>query len=57
MSPNATTMIRMDHSHVLALFHRFKADSSVGQKRALVANACLALDIHAQLDQLPRALR
>ena len=51
MSPKATTMIRMDHSHVLALFHRFKADSSVGKKRALVVNACLALDIHAQLEE------
>jgi hemerythrin superfamily protein len=47
----ATTMIRMDHSHVLALFHRFKADSSIGKKRALVANACLALDVHAQLEE------
>jgi hypothetical protein len=47
----ATTMIRMDHSHVLALFHRFNADTSVGKKRALVANACLALDIHAQLEE------
>ncbi len=51
MNPKATTMIRMDHSHVLALFHRFKADSSVGKKRALVANACLALDVHAQLEE------
>ncbi len=47
----ATTMIRMDHTHVLALFHRFKPDASVGKKRALVANACLALDIHAQLEE------
>ena len=51
MGPKATTMIRMDHSHVLALFHRFKADSSVGKKRALVVNACLSLDIHAQLEE------
>jgi hemerythrin superfamily protein len=51
MTPRATTMIRMDHSHVLALFHRFKADTSVGKKRALVANACLALEVHAQLEE------
>jgi hemerythrin superfamily protein len=51
MTPKATTMIRMDHSHVLALFHRFKADASVGMKRALVANACLALEVHAQLEE------
>jgi hemerythrin superfamily protein len=47
----ATTMIRMDHTHVLTLFHRFKPDTSIGKKRALVANACLALDIHAQLEE------
>lgn len=47
----ATTMIRMDHTHVLALFHRFKPGTSIGRKRALVANACLALDVHAQLEE------
>ena len=51
VTPRVTTMIRMDHSHVLALFHRFKADTSVGKKRALVANACLALEVHAQLEE------
>jgi len=51
VTPSVTTMIRMDHSHVLALFHRFKADTSAGKKRALVANACLALEVHAQLEE------
>jgi len=51
MTPNITTMIRMDHSHVLALSHRFKADASAGKKRALIANACLALEVHAQLEE------
>jgi hypothetical protein len=44
-------MIRMDHTHALALFHRYKADTSDGRKRALLANACLALEIHAQLEE------
>jgi hypothetical protein len=44
-------MIRMDHTHALALFHRYKADTSDGRKRALIANACLALEIHAQLEE------
>ena len=51
MTPNITTMIRMDHTHVLALFHRYKADTPIGKKRALVRNACLALEIHAQLEE------
>ena len=51
MTPTITTMIRMDHSHVLALFHRYKAGSSASKKRALVTNACIALQIHAQLEE------
>ncbi len=50
-APSITTMVRMDHAHVLALFHRYKADTSDGRKRALVTNACLALEIHAQLEE------
>jgi DUF438 domain-containing protein len=51
VSPSITTMIRMDHTHVLALFRRFKPHTSAGRKRALVTNACLALEIHAQLEE------
>jgi hemerythrin superfamily protein len=51
MTPNITTMIRMDHTHVLAVFHRYKANTSPNRKRALVTNACLALEIHAQLEE------
>lgn len=49
--PDITTLIRMDHSHVLALFHRFKAHSSPNKKRALVRSACLAIEVHAQLEE------
>jgi hemerythrin superfamily protein len=51
VTPSITTMIRMDHSHVLALFHRYRPDSSASRKRALVTNACLALEVHAQLEE------
>jgi hemerythrin superfamily protein len=44
-------MIRMDHTHVFALFHRYKADTPDGRKRALLTNACLALEVHAQLEE------
>ena len=51
VSPGATTFIRMDHTHVFAVFHRFKADTSPARKSALVRNACLALEVHAQLEE------
>ncbi|HKQ12805.1 MAG TPA: hemerythrin domain-containing protein [Steroidobacteraceae bacterium] len=51
LTPDITTMIRLDHSHVLALFHRFKRHASASKKRALITNACLALEVHAQLEE------
>jgi hypothetical protein len=51
LTPNITTMIRLDHTHVVALFHRYKVDSAAGRKRALIRNACLALEVHAQLEE------
>ena len=51
ITPNITTMIRMDHTHVLALSHRYTSDTSESKKRALVTNACIALQVHAQLEE------
>jgi hemerythrin superfamily protein len=51
LTPDITTMIRMDHTHVAALFRRYKPGTSLGRKRALVTNACLALEIHATLEE------
>lgn len=50
LSPSITTMIRMDHTHVLAAFHRFKPELSPQRKQALVRHVCLAVQIHAQLE-------
>ena len=50
-SPTITDMIRMDHTHVFAVFHRFKADASAARKSALVRNACMAIEVHAQLEE------
>jgi hemerythrin superfamily protein len=50
-SPGITSMIRLDHSHVLALFRRFKPTTSAGKKQALIDSTCLALQIHAQLEE------
>jgi hemerythrin superfamily protein len=51
MSPTITNMIRMDHAHVMAVFHRYKADTPSSKKQALITNACLALQVHAQLEE------
>ncbi len=51
LSPTITNMIRMDHTHAMLLFHQFEAGTSSKQKRALVTTTCLALEIHAQLEE------
>lgn len=51
ISPTITNMIRMDHTHVLATFHQYEADTAPQTKKALVNTASLALEIHAQLEE------
>jgi hemerythrin superfamily protein len=51
LSPNATNMIRMDHSHVIVTFHRYKAETSTATKKAIVETICTALEIHAELEE------
>jgi hemerythrin superfamily protein len=50
-SPTITNMIRADHTHVLATFHQYEADTSHGTKEALVNTIMLALEVHAQLEE------
>jgi hypothetical protein len=51
ITPSITTMIKMDHTQVLAVFHRYKPDGAPAKKRALITNACLSLEVHAQLEE------
>jgi hemerythrin superfamily protein len=51
LSPSATTMIRMDHTHALMTFHKYHIDTSPGRKRAIVEVLSLALTIHATLEE------
>lgn len=50
-SPTITNMIRMDHTAVLETFHQYEGDMSAQTKKGLVNTACLALEIHAQLEE------
>ncbi|MDB5825335.1 MAG: hemerythrin protein [Herminiimonas sp.] len=51
LSPTITNMIRMDHTHVLASFHQYHIDDSAQTRQALVNTICIALEIHAQLEE------
>jgi len=51
LSPSITNMIRMDHAHVLSTFHQYQSDSSPRVKKGLVDSVCVALEIHAQLEE------
>lgn len=51
LSPSATTMIRMDHTHALATFHQYRIDATPEKKQAIAETLCLALEIHARLEE------
>jgi hemerythrin superfamily protein len=51
VGPSATDMIRADHTRVLAVFHRYKADSSPSKKQAIVTMVCTALQVHARMEE------
>ncbi|HEY3177709.1 MAG TPA: hemerythrin domain-containing protein [Casimicrobiaceae bacterium] len=51
LAPSATTIIRMDHMHVLSTFHSYRIDSPPNKKRMLVDTISMALEIHAKLEE------
>lgn len=51
LSPTITNLIRLDHSHVSAAFHQYPLGGSPRIRKGLADNVCLALDIHAQLEE------
>jgi hemerythrin superfamily protein len=51
LSPSITNMIRMDHTHVLTTFHQYQVDTSPRIKKGLADTICVALEIHAQLEE------
>lgn len=51
LGPWATDMIRADHSRVLLAFHRYDLDASATKKRGLAETICLALEVHAQIEE------
>jgi hemerythrin superfamily protein len=51
MSPSATNMIRMDHMHVVAQFHKLTPDTTETVRSGALRSICAALEIHAQLEE------
>lgn len=51
LSPSITNQIRLDHTHVLTAFHQYELGSSPRLKKGLTDSVCLAIEIHAQLEE------
>lgn len=49
--PDATTWIRMDHTHVLSAFHKYAQTKAPSRRGAIAEGICLALEIHASLEE------
>lgn len=47
----ATGQIRMDHTHAMAAFHRYRPDLDPKRKYGLAKQICLALEIHGHLEE------
>ena len=48
---DATSLLRADHKEVSDLFDAFEKTKSVAKKKAIVAEICTALTVHAQIEE------
>lgn len=51
LTPTVTSMIRMDHTRLLATFHQYSAYQPQDTKQALANVICHAVEIHGQLEE------
>src|SRR4051794_26299319 len=51
LSPSITSMIRLDHAHAMSTWHGYSADATSTRKKAIADVLCLALEVHAQLEE------
>lgn len=49
--PSITHLIRLDHTHVMAVFHKYEPSLSPRVKKGLVDQVCLAVEVHATLEE------
>ncbi|OWQ45358.1 hemerythrin [Roseateles noduli] len=50
-TPDAVSLLRADHKLVSGLFDQFEKSRSVAKKKQLVAQICLELTVHAQVEE------
>jgi len=50
-APDALSLLRADHKSVANLFAEYEKTRSIARKKALVADICLALSVHAQIEE------
>lgn len=46
-----TKMIRLDHTHVMAVFHKYEPSLPARVRKGLADQICLAVEVHAQLEE------
>ena len=51
LSPPITSMIRFDHTHAVSVYHQYTQYKSPRTRQALAETLCLALEVHAQLEE------
>jgi len=50
-TPDAVALLRADHKKVNDLFEQFKKTRSVPKKKQIVAQICMELTVHAQIEE------
>lgn len=50
-TPDAVSLLRADHKLVAGLFEQFEKSRSTAKKKQLVAQICLELTVHAQVEE------
>ena len=51
VAQEATALLRADHKQVSALFEQYEGARSVAKKKSLVASICMALGVHAKVEE------
>ena len=51
LSPSLTSMIRMDHTHVISTFHQYSPLKDRKTRQALANVLCRAISVHSMLEE------
>lgn len=51
LSPSLTSMIRMDHTHVISTFHQYSPLKDRNTRQALANVLCRAISVHSMLEE------